>query len=150
MIVILGRSRWCGRGGAIIELACSKRASHCSIEQSVYLFNAAVSLAAEENRVTVTQIRSVAPSKCKERQDKPSYLHRLSNSFIGHLSLLKQLLALMLSTLTHPYYYCYREWSTNKSPAIISLLCRTWLLSKKPQNGTTLVARISLLSALKG
>ena len=40
-------------------------ASHCSREQSVFLFTVAGSLAAEENRVTVTHIRSVTPGKRK-------------------------------------------------------------------------------------
>ena len=68
----------------------------------------------------------------------------------------KQLLALMLSTLPCPYYYSFREWKhyyinyINKSPAIMSVLCRIWLPSKKSQNGSTLVAQINLLSDLKG
>ena len=66
-----------------------------------FLFIAAVSLAADENWVTVTHIRSVS---VKQRQDnKPYYLHRLSDILVGHLSLSKQLLVLMLSTLASHY-----------------------------------------------
>ena len=65
-----------------------------------FLFIAAVSLAAEDNGVTVTHIGSIS---IKRRQDKPSYLHHLSDILVGHLFLSKQLLALMLSALASTY-----------------------------------------------
>ena len=58
-IAILDRKRWGVRGGVIIEIAAGKHTSYSFVEQSVFLFNAAISLAAEENRVTVSHIRSV-------------------------------------------------------------------------------------------
>ena len=67
MIVILGRKRWGVRGGAIIEIATSKLASHRFVERSVFLFNAAISLTAEANGVTVTRFGSVTPGKRKTK-----------------------------------------------------------------------------------
>ena len=49
----------------ILYIASGKHASHCSIEQSV-------SIAAEENRVTVTHMRSVTPGKCKTKISLPT------------------------------------------------------------------------------
>ena len=46
----------------------------------------------------------------KRRQDKPSYLYRSSDIFVRNLSLSKQLLALMPSTLSRTYYYSFKEW----------------------------------------
>ena len=66
-----------------------------------------VSLAAEENGVTVPHRGVLLQVSVKHRQDKPSYL---SDILVGHLPLLKHLLALMLSTLALPYYYSFREW----------------------------------------
>ena len=45
----------------------------------------------------------------KRRQDKLSYLYCSSDILVGHLLLSKQLLALMLSTLSRPYYYSFKE-----------------------------------------
>ena len=85
------------------------------------------------------------------RPNKPSYLYRLSDSLMDTYLCRNSCLPLMLNTLARPYFYSFRKWKyTNKLPAIMSVHCRTWLPSKKPQNGTTLVAQISSLSALKG
>ena len=65
-----------------------KHVSYTLLEQSVFLSNAAISLAAEENEVTVTHIRSITPGKCKQRQDKPSYLYHSSGILVGKNSCL--------------------------------------------------------------
>ena len=45
-----------------------KVASHRFVEQSIFLFtNAAISLAAEANGVTVTHIRNITPGKSKTK-----------------------------------------------------------------------------------
>ena len=68
MIVILGRKRWGVRGGAIIEIATGKSVQVTwFVEQSVFLFNAAISLTAEANGVTVTRFGSVTPGKRKTK-----------------------------------------------------------------------------------
>ena len=59
-------------------------------------------------------------------QDKSSYLYHSSDILVGNLSLSKQLLALMLSTLACPYYYSFESGGTNKLPATMSVLCQTW------------------------
>ena len=49
------------------RLPRGKRASHGLIERSVFLFTAAVGLAAEDNGVTVTHIRSDTLGKRKTK-----------------------------------------------------------------------------------
>ena len=56
--VILGRKRWGVRGGVIFEIATLT--SHLLIERCHW---PALSLAAEENEVTVTHIRSATSGK---------------------------------------------------------------------------------------
>ena len=109
------------------------------------MFNTAISLTVEANGITVTCFGSVTPGSVKRRQDKPSYLYRLSDILVGNLSLSKQLLAPYPTLITT----VSKSGSTNKLPAV-SVLCHTLMPSEKPQNGATLVVRKNPLSALKG
>ena len=119
------------------------------IERFVFLLTASVSLAAVEKGLHKLTSGVLLHVNIKQRQDKPSYLYHSSNILVGQLSLSKQLLALMLSTLACPYYTVSESGITNKLPALMPVLCLTSLLGEKPQNGTVLVAWINLLSTLR-
>ena len=66
---------------------------------------------------------------------------------LADLSLPKQLLAMMLSTLARFFTTVSEKVRTNKLPAIVSVLVGMSLRSEKPQNCTS-VAHLLVLSAL--
>ena len=99
-------------------------------------------IGAEVNRVTVTHIRSVTPSKRKMKARsafllvpfdwKPIYVETAACSDAQYLS---------------PFLLL--QFQRVEQIAIMSVACRTLKLSEKSQNGTVLIAQINLLSALK-